>query len=117
HPGRLSPALLQLAPSAVAHPREGMAIAFGGRVAGSGEGRKIYLWVRDEGSGIAREDQHRIFERFVRSGPEKSRERNSGLGLAIVRRIAQAHGGEVTVDSSPGRGATFTLVVPVREEG
>ncbi|HLR57409.1 MAG TPA: HAMP domain-containing sensor histidine kinase [Beutenbergiaceae bacterium] len=115
-PERLTQALLQLAANAVAHTKEGMAIAFGGRVAGSGEGRKIYLWVRDEGSGIAREDQHRIFERFVRSGPEKSRERNSGLGLAIVRRIAQAHGGEVTVDSSPGRGATFTLVLPVREE-
>lgn len=114
---RLTQALLQLAANAVAHTPEGAAIAVGGTVRGDApEARRIYLWVRDEGSGIAREDQQRIFERFVRSGPEKRRERNSGLGLAIVSRIARAHGGEVTVDSAPGRGATFTLVLPYREE-
>lgn len=120
-PVRLTQALLQLAANAVAHTEEGDAIAFGGAVQegaaqGAGADPRVLLWVRDEGSGIAREEQQQIFQRFVRSGPRGSRERSSGLGLAIVANIAHAHGGRVTVDSTPGRGATFTLVLPLGEE-
>lgn len=113
---RLTQALLQLAANAVAHTEEGGAIAVGGRVVQTDSRELLYLWVRDEGVGIAREDQQRIFERFVRAAPGKTRESHSGLGLAIVSSIAQAHGGYVTLESSPGRGSTFTLVLPFRED-
>lgn len=73
----------------------------------------IEIAVSDTGVGIPREDQARIFERFFRS--DKSRERmggHSGLGLAIVREIIEAHGGTVTVESEVGQGTTFRLTVP-----
>jgi len=65
--------------------------------------------VTDEGPGIAVADQQRIFERFERAEP---REEGAGLGLAISRRLARSMGGDVTLDSSPGKGARFTLTLP-----
>lgn len=108
---RLAQALLQLAANAVAHTHKNEGIALGGRIGADGKHKSIYLWVRDQGRGIEWEDQQRIFDRFVRTTTDP-RDRHSGLGLAIVTRIAHAHGGEVTLESSPGRGATFTLVLP-----
>ena len=65
--------------------------------------------VSDEGPGIDAADQQRIFERFERLGAEKE---GTGLGLAISRRLARSLGGDVTLDSSPGTGAHFTLTLP-----
>jgi signal transduction histidine kinase len=73
----------------------------------------IELSVADDGDGIPREDQARIFERFYRV--EKGRARASGgtgLGLAIVKHVAEAHGGRVELESAPGRGATFRITLP-----
>ncbi|HET7692621.1 MAG TPA: ATP-binding protein [Gemmatimonadota bacterium] len=73
----------------------------------------IELSVADNGDGIPREDQARIFERFYRV--EKGRARASGgtgLGLAIVKHVAEAHGGRVELESAPGRGATFRITLP-----
>jgi signal transduction histidine kinase len=73
----------------------------------------IELSVADNGDGIPREDQARIFERFYRV--EKGRARASGgtgLGLAIVKHVAEAHGGRVDLESAPGRGATFRITLP-----
>src|SRR6266540_4181999 len=67
--------------------------------------------VRDEGPGIAEEDQARIFRPFERATPE-SGAGGLGLGLFIVREIVEAHGGVLTLRSAPGRGATFTVEVP-----
>ena len=67
----------------------------------------------DTGPGVAPDDQERIFERFAR-GSEERRSEGAGLGLTIVRPIAEAHGGVVRVDSAPGRGATFILELPAR---
>ena len=68
------------------------------------------LSVRDHGPGIAAAEQKRIFEAFYRVGSELTREtRGTGLGLALVRRLARAHGGDVAVASEPGCGATFTV--------
>jgi signal transduction histidine kinase len=106
---RLTQALIQLASNAVNHTGEQDAIAVGGEVA---DGR-IRLWVSDTGTGIAAADRERIFERFDR-GSDQGRGHGSGLGLAIVTRIARAHGGAVEVESTPGRGSTFTLVLPYR---
>jgi signal transduction histidine kinase len=74
----------------------------------------VRFWVRDRGPGIAAEDRERIFERFARGGSGRRRSEGAGLGLAIVRSIAEAHGGYVTLFSHPGEGATFTIVLPVR---
>jgi len=83
------------------------------RVAAGRENGWGYVAVSDEGPGIPTEQQARVFDRFARIDDGRARsEGGSGLGLAIVRRIAEAHGGDVALDSSPGRGATFTLRLP-----
>lgn len=74
---------------------------------------KAEVVVTDSGVGIALEDQGRIFERFYRVDPSRSRETGgTGLGLAIVKHIALNHGGEISVFSKPGLGSTFTLTLP-----
>ena len=70
------------------------------------------MWVRDTGVGIPPEDHQRIFERFARGRRERRNPHGSGLGLSIVRAIAEAHGGRVGVTSRPGEGATFTITLP-----
>jgi len=67
----------------------------------------------DEGPGIPTQDLPHVFERFYRSGTSRSRQDGgSGLGLAIVRSLVEAQGGRVTVESTPGRGAVFTVLLP-----
>ncbi len=76
-------------------------------------GRWVELAVRDEGIGIAREHRRKIFERFFQVDPGSARG-HSGLGLHIVKRIAEAHGGSVAVESELGKGSTFRLRLPRR---
>lgn len=67
----------------------------------------------DEGPGIPTEDLPHVFERFYRSGTSRSRQDGgSGLGLAIVRSLAGAQSGRVSVESTPGHGAAFTVLLP-----
>jgi signal transduction histidine kinase len=74
----------------------------------------VKLEVADHGIGIARRDQSRIFEKFYRTGdPLVHNTKGSGLGLSLVRHITQAHGGGIAVESTPGRGSTFVLSLPV----
>ena len=69
--------------------------------------------VRDTGLGIARDHLPRLTERFYRVDGGRSRESGgTGLGLAIVKHIVQRHGGELDIDSEPGKGSTFRLVLP-----
>ncbi|MDE3077271.1 MAG: response regulator, partial [Chloroflexota bacterium] len=70
--------------------------------------------VRDTGIGIKPEDQALVFEEFrqVDQGPARQQE-GTGLGLALVRRLVELHGGQVWVDSAPGKGSTFTFILPV----
>ncbi|HUR78982.1 MAG TPA: ATP-binding protein [Acidimicrobiales bacterium] len=73
----------------------------------------VVISVRDEGIGIPTRDLERIFERFYRVDRARSRQTGgTGLGLAIVRHVAANHGGDVTVSSREGEGATFTLRLP-----
>jgi signal transduction histidine kinase len=69
--------------------------------------------VSDTGPGIPPEERPHVFERFFQGEQGRAMGGGSGLGLAIVARVARAHGGEVRVDSSPGRGATFELRLPL----
>jgi two-component system phosphate regulon sensor histidine kinase PhoR len=72
----------------------------------------IQIYVSDTGIGIAEEHHSHIFERFYRV--DSSRQyRGTGLGLAIAKHIAQAHGGEIAVESHEGEGSTFSFTVPV----
>jgi signal transduction histidine kinase len=75
----------------------------------------VKLEVVDQGIGIPHQEQQKIFEKFYRVGdPLVHNTKGSGLGLSLVRHIVQAHGGEVAVDSSPGQGSKFTIVLPVK---
>ena len=76
--------------------------------------RYVHLWVSDSGPGIAPEVLPHIFEPFFTT---KGEEGGTGMGLATVRRVVEEHGGVVTVDSAPGRGARFDVFLPLFEEG
>jgi two-component system sensor histidine kinase SenX3 len=77
----------------------------------------VEITVSDQGIGISLENQSRIFERFYRVDPARSRTTGgTGLGLAIVKHVCENHGGEVSVWSVPGQGSTFTMKFPQMEE-
>lgn len=106
---RLTQAVMNLAQNATQHTQPHDTITLGTRI----ERDLVRIWVRDTGEGIARADQARIFERFARANSSGRRSEGAGLGLSIVRAIAQAHGGTVELVSQPQQGATFTLVIPI----
>lgn len=113
HRGQLAAALGNLVENAVnyspAHTRVGIAVR---RVPAPG-GDLVEIAVTDQGIGIPDKDKERIFERFYRVDPARSRATGgTGLGLAIVKHVAASHGGEVTVWSTEGQGSTFTLRLP-----
>src|SRR5690606_39241415 len=99
-------AVRNLVDNAVAYSDAGSHVGVGAR---SREGI-VEIAVVDQGMGIAPEQQVRIFERFYRIDPARSRETGgTGLGLSIVKHVVADHGGDVTVWSEPGPGPTFTL--------
>jgi two-component system OmpR family sensor kinase len=104
---RLTQALMNLSQNAVAHTHEGDAVEIGSELAR----HTVRLWVRDTGPGIPEHDQARIFERFVRLDGGRHAE-GAGLGLAITRAVAEAHGGRVELESRPSAGARFTVIIP-----
>ncbi len=104
---RLTQAMVQLAQNAVQHTEPGDRIALGSALRGD----TARLWVADSGPGVPADEQDAIFDRFHR-GSDRRRSDGAGLGLAIVRAIADAHGGRVELDSRAGHGATFTLIIP-----
>jgi two-component system, OmpR family, sensor kinase len=110
---RLTEAVMNLAHNAVQHTHPDDIIAIGTSVSAD----EARIWVRDTGRGVSVSDQARIFDRFTRGRDAHRRYRGGGLGLAIVRAIAEAHGGSVELDSRLGEGATFTIVLPRSSEG
>jgi signal transduction histidine kinase len=76
----------------------------------------VKLEVVDHGIGIAQQELGKIFEKFYRVGdPLVHNTKGSGLGLSLVQHIVHAHGGQVSVDSTPGEGSKFTISLPVME--
>jgi signal transduction histidine kinase len=90
----------------------------GGKVtlAARATGDQVVISVRDTGIGIRPEDQERIFEEFYQVGASRTQE-GTGLGLALTRRLVELHGGQLTVESEPGVGSTFTVTMPRHQAG
>ncbi|WP_371391106.1 sensor histidine kinase [Protofrankia sp. BMG5.30] len=108
--GQLVTALANLLDNAVTYSPPGTRVVVGVRRAGD----TVELSVADEGIGIAEKDLERVFERFYRADPARSRTTGgTGLGLAIVKHVATNHGGSVSVWSSEGAGSTFTIRLPL----
>jgi signal transduction histidine kinase len=75
---------------------------------------RIAITVRDQGLGIPAHEHADIFHRFVRGAESRSRRiRGTGIGLALVRQIVDAHGGDIALVSAPGQGSRFTLMIPL----
>ncbi len=78
------------------------------------QGPDLIVSVQDFGAGIDKDDQGRIFDRFYRGGDPLTRSvKGSGLGLTLVKEIVDAHGGQVRVESKPGAGSTFSVILPL----
>ena len=102
-------ALANLVSNAIAYSPNGSGVSISRRRRGD----NIEISVTDRGIGIARTDQERVFERFFRVDKARSRATGgTGLGLAFVRHVAEAHGGRVWVDSEEGVGSSFRLAIP-----
>lgn len=104
---RLTQAMMNLAQNASHHTGPDNPIELGAAI----EGNEARLWVADHGPGISCAERERIFERFVRA-PAAHRSEGAGLGLAIVRAIAEGHGGRIELDTAEGVGSRFTIVIP-----
>jgi signal transduction histidine kinase len=77
----------------------------------------VLLSVTDRGIGVAKSEHKKIFEKFYRAENSLVHEtKGSGLGLALVQHIMQAHGGSVEIESAPGKGSTFTLALPIQKQ-
>jgi two-component system sensor histidine kinase SenX3 len=107
-------ALRNLVTNAVAYSPEHTRVVVSTRIAVEGFGEFVEIAVTDQGIGIPPTEQERIFERFYRVDPARSRlTGGTGLGLAIVKHVCATHGGQCLVWSMPGEGSTFTLRLPL----
>lgn len=110
-PVRLRQAVGNLVSNAVRHTPAGGSVTVTGRVSGA----SAVIGVTDTGIGISAEDLPRVFDRFWRAEKSRSRQTGgSGLGLSIVRKLAEAHGGAITATSAPDEGSVFTLTLPAQ---
>lgn len=111
---RLTQAMMNLCRNAVEHTPPDVAVLLGSRVVGD----DVHLWVADDGPGVPSAEQGRIFDRFARGEHVDPSTGGAGLGLAIARIIAEAHGGRIMVESGTGAGSRFVIALPLeRPEG
>ncbi|MFH1034098.1 MAG: response regulator [Pseudomonadota bacterium] len=110
----LGEVFINLLSNAIKYTPEGGRI----RVWARQEGAELQVGFEDSGYGIAQEDQEKIFLRFFRvKDPNTRHIVGTGLGLPIVKRVVEEHGGQVRVQSQPGQGSTFIVSLPVRGPG
>ena len=116
-------ALINLLDNAIKHSPAGATVVVGltpptpPKTTGNSHASRFTLYVQDSGPGIPREEHEKIFQRFYRRGPELRRETQGvGIGLSIVKHIAEAHGGRVVVESAVGKGSRFAIELPVKPE-
>ena len=107
-PERLLQAILNVLDNAIKHSLADSQVLISGRK----EGKKAVIKVEDQGPGISSSDLPRIFEQFYTTDPSRSGS-GTGLGLAIAKRIVEAHGGSITAESITGKGAIFTICLPL----
>ncbi len=106
---KLEQVLVNLVINAIEHSRPGQRVWLSARR----EAAQTVFVVRDEGQGLAPEDQKQLFAPFARAGTRKTAgERSVGLGLAIARLVVEAHSGRIWVESTPGQGSTFFVALP-----
>ncbi len=109
---RVVQVLVNLLSNAIKVSSAGSAVAVTVRAAGE----FVRFDVRDEGPGLSVDERARLFEQFQPLDPAGTRKPGTGLGLVIARGLVQQHGGQVSVDSTPGRGSTFTVTLPRAQE-
>jgi signal transduction histidine kinase len=108
-PGRMTQVLTNILDNAIRHTTEDGRILLGAKQSGG----LVELFVQDSGPGLGQPELERIFERFYRSDVSRQREDGgSGLGLAIASSIVQAHGGQVSAESEPGKGLKIRILLP-----
>jgi signal transduction histidine kinase len=84
-------------------------------IGAAAEGGEVRLWVADQGIGMDESEVKQLFRKFYRTKrAEESGEAGTGIGLSIVRQIVELHEGTIGVRSAPGKGSTFTVVLPAR---
>jgi signal transduction histidine kinase len=116
----LGQALLNLVNNAIKYSRETRSLTLAVRSSPANPGAegtagdRVSISVTDRGIGVPRAEQRKIFEKFYRGEASLVHEtKGSGLGLSLVEHIMEAHGGSVEIESTPGKGSTFTLVLPI----
>jgi PAS domain S-box-containing protein len=117
-PARIRQILDNLVSNAIKFTYPGGQITIGARSLQAAEAQRptqCSIWVSDTGIGIPREEQVRIWERFHRPAGTSAKDAGGlGMGLSIVKSLTEAHGGRVWLESTPGAGSTFTVLLPIR---
>ncbi len=112
-PHRLRLAIANLIDNAIRFTLPGGEVTIGAALRTLPAGEMCAIWVQDTGIGIPPQEQERVWERFYRApGPLEIEAGGLGIGLFITRSLVQAHGGQVHLDSTPGKGSRFTLLIP-----
>jgi two-component system sensor histidine kinase BaeS len=110
-PLRLASAVENLVSNAIKYTPSGGKVSIGARV----EGSEILIEVKDNGSGVAVDEQQKIYEPFYRGNQGRRFKQGMGLGLSIARDLVVAHGGKISLESEPGTGSLFTIHLPLIE--
>jgi two-component system OmpR family sensor kinase len=113
--GRMEQLVHNLVGNALAHTPAGTPVEVRVGTSSDRDGDRAVLVVRDHGPGLTPEEADRVFDRFYRAST--SRDGGSGLGLFIVATLARAFGGRASIESVPGEGSAFTVVLPVASTG
>ena len=110
-PNRLASVVENLVSNAIKYTPSGGVVTINAAV----EGEELLIRVKDNGSGIAAEEQQKVFEPFYRGNQGRRFKQGMGLGLSIARDLVEAQGGSISLESEPGEGSIFTIHFPLQE--